>query len=214
MKNYKCSVLKFCQIGNIHTVRGSYKFVLIPIALFYVCLIMQLVDAISAQPDNWYESVEKTGWLGHQQSILKAAVLTANSLEDKISVVVHCSDGWDRTAQIVHYLLHSYFRLTLRRPSPRFFSIPTIERSKVSLLIFPSSDPLLGFIVLIEKEWLSFGHKFTSRVGFSSSIDKTEMSPVFHQCMICFLCAHSPSPLPHDSRRVCVSSLPTISELF
>jgi hypothetical protein len=53
-------------------------------------------------------------------------------------VVVHCSDGWDRTSQIValaQIMLDPYYR--------------TIE----------------GFIVLIEKDWLSFGHQFALRSG-------------------------------------------------
>ena len=49
------------------------------------------------------------------------------------SVLVHCSDGWDRTAQIcsiAQLLLDPYFR--------------TME----------------GFAVLIEKDWCAFGFKF------------------------------------------------------
>ena len=37
------------------------------------------------------------------------------------------------------------------------------------------------FQALIEKEWLSFGHKFTDRCGFLSSVDPKETSPVFTQ---------------------------------
>jgi len=52
-------------------------------------------------------------------------------LNQKVNVLVHCSDGWDRTAQmssLAQQLIDPYFR--------------TIE----------------GFLVLIDKEWISFGH--------------------------------------------------------
>lgn len=67
----------------------------------------------------------------------------ADRLESgKTSVVVHCSDGWDRTAQLTSLamlMLDSHYR--------------TIK----------------GFEVLLEKEWMSFGHRFAmvglERVG-------------------------------------------------
>lgn len=54
---------------------------------------------------------------------------------------------------------------------------------------------LVGFIVLIEKEWISFGHKFADRGGFADGVTDgwkdEERSPIFglfldcvHQCLV------------------------------
>lgn len=85
-----------------------------------------------------------------------------------VSVLVHCSDGWDRTAQtcsLASLLIDKYYRtihgFMVRRGRER-------ERGLYSLQI------------LIEKEWLSFGHKFTIRSGHING-DSKEVSPIFTQ---------------------------------
>ena len=73
--------------------------------------------------------------------------------EQCINVVVHCSDGWDRTAQtcaLTEILLDPYYR--------------TIH----------------GYQMLKEKEWLLFGHKFSERSGHIDQ-DLKEVSPIFTQ---------------------------------
>ncbi|KAG7260910.1 hypothetical protein CRUP_031906 [Coryphaenoides rupestris] len=73
------------------------------------------------------------------------------------SVLVHCSDGWDRTAQVC---------------------------SLGALLIDPYYRTIKGFMVLIEKDWISFGHKFADRCDQLDG-DPREVSPVFTQFLEC-----------------------------
>ncbi|KAM5186956.1 phosphatidylinositol-3,5-bisphosphate 3-phosphatase MTMR2 isoform 2-T2 [Callospermophilus lateralis] len=92
--------------------------------------------------------------------ILAGALRIADKVESgKTSVVVHCSDGWDRTAQLTSLamlMLDGYYR-TIR-----------------------------GFEVLVEKEWLSFGHRFQLRVGHGDKNHAdAERSPVFLQFIDC-----------------------------
>lgn len=98
--------------------------------------------------------MEGTQWLYNISQLLQTAVEVAVAIHDQARpVLVHCSDGWDRTTQIVtlaELILDPYYR--------------TIE----------------GFQVLIEREWLSFGHKFDDR----NSADG-EQSPVFLQWLDC-----------------------------
>ena len=54
-----------------------------------------------------------TGWFELMSLILEGAVLTANSLHAGDAVLVHCSDGWDRTAQVcatAQLLLDPFYR--------------------------------------------------------------------------------------------------------
>lgn len=70
--------------------------------------------------------------------ILSGAKSMACSMLKGTNVIVHCSDGWDRTTQLAcltQIILDPYFR--------------TIE----------------GFGCLVEKEWRECGHKFRERSG-------------------------------------------------
>ncbi|XP_055513977.1 myotubularin-related protein 4 isoform X4 [Leucoraja erinacea] len=141
-----CEVM-FMGMANIHSIRNSFH------SLRAVC--SQMPD-----PGNWLSAMENTKWLQHLSVMLKAAVLVANMVDrEGRPVLVHCSDGWDRTPQIValaKILLDPYYR--------------TIE----------------GFQVLVETEWLDFGHKFGDRCGHSENQDDlSEQCPVFLQWLDC-----------------------------
>lgn len=97
-------------------------------------------------------------WLSHCFTILHAAQKTAQLVHSGSPVLVHCTDGWDRTPQIcalAQILLDPYFR--------------TIE----------------GFQVLIEKDWCAFGHKFGDRLGQGNPSGLSERSPIFAQFIDC-----------------------------
>lgn len=54
------------------------------------------------------------------------------------------------------------------------------------ILLDPFYRTIEGFLILIEKEWLSFGHQFTYRNGFyTKELHQDERSPIFLQWLDC-----------------------------
>lgn len=88
--NYENSELKFCDIQNIHAVRESYD------------RTQELIlKSNQGEEASFWASLEKNLWLAHISTILKAV----NSIlevvrSNKMNVLIHCTDGWDRTAQL------------------------------------------------------------------------------------------------------------------
>lgn len=122
--------------------------------------------------------------------ILAGALRIADKLESgKTSVVVHCSDGWDRTGQLTSLamlMLDGYYR-TIR-----------------------------GFEVLLEKEWLSFGHRFQLVKEQQHTLVRHVVFSV-QSLMVFFLSAFSESALATvikttlmPTARLCLSSLLTV----
>jgi len=87
---------------------------------------------------TWLKDLERCGWLSHIALVLKGAVDTATYIHEKEScVLVHCSDGWDRTAQVA---------------------------ALTQILCDGECRTIRGLEMLIEKEWVAYGHQFVSRV--------------------------------------------------
>eukprot|EP01036_Dinobryon_divergens_P030928 gene30928-40253_t len=144
----------FMDIENIHVMRSSlYK-----LRENLLSGNLAMSDAASGGINlnmNSGGSSSTGGWLGHVASVLKGAVGICDSMMMGHPMLVHCSDGWDRTAQLTalaQLMLDPYYR--------------TVE----------------GFICLINKEWCSFGHKFEDRMGRTSH---KETSPIFLQFLDC-----------------------------
>jgi myotubularin-related protein 6/7/8 len=132
MDNYKFATKAYLGIDNIHVMRDS---------------LQKVVDAlkdsdVTPLPPN-RDTLAKSGWLKHISTLLEGSSLIARQVGLQHShVLIHCSDGWDRTSQLSalsQICLDPYYR--------------TME----------------GFIVLIEKDWLSYGHMFRHRSGFLGS---------------------------------------------
>ena len=149
-KVYENVTVLFMDIANIHAVRKS----------------MELLEEALVDEATWARNLESSGWLTYIRKILIAAGRIAHCISrEKVSVLVHCSDGWDRTSQLT---------------------------SLAMLLMDPYYRTLEGFIVLIEKEWFSFGHKFADRLGWTrDGWRDEEKSPIFvqfldcvHQCLL------------------------------
>uniref|UniRef100_A0A671TSM2 phosphatidylinositol-3,5-bisphosphate 3-phosphatase n=1 Tax=Sparus aurata TaxID=8175 RepID=A0A671TSM2_SPAAU len=141
-----CEVM-FMGMANIHAIRNSFQ------ALRTVC--SQIPD-----PGNWLSALESTRWLQHLSVMLKAATLVCSAVErEGRPVLVHCSDGWDRTPQIV---------------------------ALAKILLDPYYRTLEGFQVLVETDWLDYGHKFGDRCGHQENTDDvSEQCPVFLQWLDC-----------------------------
>eukprot|EP01034_Spumella_vulgaris_P031305 gene31305-38677_t len=159
---YQNAELIFCNIDNIHVMRSS-ACNLADTLTGQSCVHSSLKEVINNANQNdgsgqgYFSKVEESGWLRHLRLVIMASVFAAEKLHfEGNSVLIHCSDGWDRTAQtcsLTQILLDPYFR--------------TLE----------------GIAVLVEKEWCSFGHKFQDRCGHGhdSSNLPDERCPVFLQ---------------------------------
>ncbi|GFO43261.1 myotubularin related protein 4, partial [Plakobranchus ocellatus] len=142
---YKCSIIHL-DLANIHAVRDSF------VKLRTLCH--------SYAEGNYFKSLSGCMWLTYISALLRGANIVVDLMQvQRRPVLVHCSDGWDRTSQICslsELMMDKYYR--------------TME----------------GFQVLVEREWLHFGHKFAERGGHDLNCsDTNQISPVFVQFLDC-----------------------------
>ncbi|KAK0934799.1 phosphatidylinositol-3-phosphatase ymr1 [Friedmanniomyces endolithicus] len=120
------------NIQNIHVMRAS---------LDKVIESFGNADYVGIPPDQ--DTLRRSGWLGHIAGVLDGAELIARAVGLTGShALIHCSDGWDRTAQVA---------------------------ALGQIMLDPHYRTLNGFITLVQKDFLSFGHKFRDRNGILGS---------------------------------------------
>jgi hypothetical protein len=118
----------FLDIANIHVMRKSLD---------------KVIESFSSSEYHDFkpnqEYLRKSGWLGHITGLLAGSELIARVVGLGGShVLLHCSDGWDRTSQVA---------------------------AIAEIMLDPYYRTFAGFITLIQKDFLSFGHKFHDRHG-------------------------------------------------
>lgn len=155
---YTNTDLVFGNIDNIHAMRTSCGVLAEALgAVSSAALGSDARDLLDASGGGYSAKLEESGWLRHLRAILCAAVFVAERMHfDADTVLVHCSDGWDRTPQVV---------------------------SVAQLLLDPFYRTVPGLATLIEKDWCAFGHKFADRYGQGADAQSLpdERSPVFPQ---------------------------------
>lgn len=118
------------DMPNIHEMLSSWQ------------QLQALVECSDMPDHKLLQRLGDTQWLDHCRRITEAAVTVARSLAGRAEsqpptcVVVHCSDGWDRTAQVC---------------------------SLAQLLADRRFRTRRGLCHLVEKDWTRFGHRFADR---------------------------------------------------
>jgi hypothetical protein len=137
--SHRCSKVHL-SLPNIHSVREWAR------------------EARSGASNNWSKGLAK---------LICGAEVIVEALAAGKAVLVHCSDGWDRTPQLT---------------------------SLVAILCDPHYRRDEGLVDLVAREWIWMGHRFSTRCGHflppgtednSNEGDLEETSPTFCQFLHC-----------------------------
>lgn len=118
-----------------------------------------MIEASSGEDSKFFNLVSESKWYEYIFLILYGAMDLANSLIKGMNSLVHCSDGWDRTSQLC---------------------------ALAAIMVDPYYRTIKGFQVLLEKDWIYFGHQFAKRIGQGMNNPGNEdKSQVFLQYLDC-----------------------------
>ena len=104
---------------------------------------------------KFFNRIDHSGWYNTISKIMYFSLKASEIMhKDKQNVLIHWADGWDRTTMLC---------------------------SLIQIYLDPFYRTIRGLEVLIEKDWISFGHKFEDRSGHfkSHNYNSKERAPVF-----------------------------------
>ena len=144
-ENYNDAEIFFCEIDNIHSARNG---------LNKIYNLLKNNNFYSNK--KYFSSFEGSNWPNFIYGIIQASTNVALSVKTGHSVLIHCSDGWDRASQVTAFS---------------------------QLLIDPYFRTIKGYMTLIEKDFVSFGHQFRYRNGYYSKeeCNENQQSPILLQ---------------------------------
>jgi hypothetical protein len=129
LDNYAGCSRHFVHIENVHAIRAAY---------------VQLLGGLPGE------------WIGHVGRILEATrkiIEGAFTGAHRQSVLVHCSDGWDRTSQLI---------------------------SLAKVCLDPFYRTIRGLLALVYGDWIAAGHRFADRLGHRLPPNSLAIKPLCH----------------------------------
>lgn len=127
----------FGNIDNIHVIRDSLNKLTHALNDLDRFPVSVNADNSLVSYTNLQQALSKSQWLNRISIILQSVDRISKSIHlNNTNVLIHCSDGWDRTSQVSALL---------------------------QLCLDPFYRTMHGFMILVEKEWVSFGFKFNTR---------------------------------------------------
>ena len=156
MEFYKNCKKVYLGIDNIHVMRDSLAKIQTALRLQDERPVFEARQEATVLDEL---ALQRSQWLKHLGAVLQGTRQIVQNIHIHSShVLVHCSDGWDRTAQLV---------------------------SLAQICLDPYFRTLEGFAVLIEKDWVSFGHQFQERHGLvHQSSSKFDMRAPQHDLLL------------------------------